>query len=282
MGERVSETQLALLRRYDIRPVKRRGQNFLVDGNLTRAIAADVAALGDHVLELGAGGGALTAPMLDLGLQVTSVEVDRHLCALLRAELGERSGFRLQEDDLGRLDWPQSLLEAGPRPVVAGNLPYVLTSVVLFALADWRDAHRGAVLMVQKEVAARLTATPGGRDYGVLAVVMGSVFTVEQVRTVPPTVFWPQPEVESAVVRLVPGAAWSASEYRELLSTVKTIFGQRRKQIGAILRRRYGLTAAAATAVAAAAGIAPADRPEHLPPEAWRRLASVLGARQTP
>lgn len=282
MGERVSESQLALLRRYAIRPVKRRGQNFLLDGNLARAIAVDVCQVATQVLELGAGGGALTGPLLDLGAKVTSVEIDRHLCALLRQELGQRSGFELVETDLGRLDWPQILAQAGPRPVVAGNLPYVLTSVVLFALAEHRDALAGAVLMVQREVAERLTAAPGGRDYGVLAVVLGSVFAVQILRAVPPTVFWPQPEVESAVVRMLPGAAWSAAEYQEFVATVKTLFGQRRKQISAALRRSYGLSTDEVATLAAAVGFLPSDRPEQLEPDVWRRLSRELAARRRP
>ncbi len=276
----MSESQLALLRRHGIKPVKRRGQNFLLDGNLARAIAVDVAALGDRVLELGAGAGALTRPLLDLELQVTAVEVDRNLAAILREDLGERASFRLLEADLSRLDWAETIAGAGPRPVVAGNLPYVLTSVVLFALADHRDAHGGAVLMMQKEVAARLAATPGSRDYGVAAVVMRSLFDVEVLRIVPPTVFWPQPEVDSAVVRLSAGAPWAETEYRPFVATVKALFGHRRKQLGAILRRVYDLTAAEAEAVAAAAGCAPADRPEQLDLPTWRRLAGQLAARR--
>ncbi len=276
----MSESQLALLRRHGVKPVKRRGQNFLLDGNLARAIAADVAAMGDRVLELGAGAGALTRPLLDLGLQVTAVEVDRNLAAILREELGDRPSLRLLEADLARLDWADTIAGAGPRPVIAGNLPYVLTSVVLFALAEQRDTHRGAVLMMQREVAARLAATPGSRDYGVAAVVMRSLFEVEVLRIVPPTVFWPQPEVDSAVVRLSAGPPWTEAEYRPFVATVKALFGHRRKQLGAILRRVYDLTAAEADGVAAAVGCAPTDRPEQLDLGAWRRLARELAARR--
>lgn len=277
----MSESQLALLRRHGIKPVKRRGQNFLLDGNLARAIASDVAAVGDRVLELGAGAGALTRPLLDLELHVTAVEVDRNLAAVLREEFGAREKFQLLEADLSRLDWASTMTAAGPQPVVAGNLPYVLTSVVLFALADQRQAHRGAVLMMQREVAARLAAQPGSRDYGVAAVVMRSLFEVEVVRIVPPTVFWPQPEVDSAVVRLTRGAPWTDAEYRPFVATVKALFGHRRKQLGAILRRVYDLTAAEADAVTVAAGCAPADRPEQLDLTTWRRLAGELAARRT-
>lgn len=272
----MTESQLALLRRHGIRPVKRRGQNFLVDGNLARAIAADAVALGGRVLELGAGGGALTVHLLELAEHVVCVEVDRKLCALLAQEYGADPGFTLREDDLARLDWDAVIAAAGPRPVVAGNLPYVLTSKVLFALADAREAVAGAVLMVQKEVAERLAAAPGGRDYGVLAVVMGSLFEVEMLRTVPRTVFWPQPEVASAVVRLVPRGGWPDAEFRPFLATVKTLFQQRRKQLGAGLRNLLGLDDAAVSALAGEVGFDPRLRPEQLDPDGWRRLAAAL------
>jgi len=273
-------SQLALLRRHGIRPVKRRGQNFLVDGNLARAIAADVLALGDRVLELGAGGGALTTPLLDGGAVVTAVEVDRHLCALLAAELGDEPGFVLQQDDLARLDWDAVLAAAGPRPVVAGNLPYVLTSTVLFALAERHDRVAGGVFMVQREVAERITAAPGGRDYGVLAVVLGAVFAPAVVRTVPATVFWPQPEVESAVVRLTPRESWDPGAFAAFTATVKTLFGQRRKKLATQLRKHYGLDADAVRSVAAAARIDAEARPEQVDGAGWRRLAAALAARE--
>jgi 16S rRNA (adenine1518-N6/adenine1519-N6)-dimethyltransferase len=275
----VAESQLTLLRRYGIRPVKRRGQNFLLDGNLARAIAEDTAAVGERVLELGAGGGALTVHLLDLCERVTCLEVDRNLCALLAAEYGDRAGFALREGDLARVDWAELIESAGPRPVVAGNLPYVLTSTVLFALADRQTETAGAVFMVQKEVADRLTADPGGRNYGVLAVVMGSLYTIETRRTVPPRVFWPQPEVASAVVRFLPREPWPAAEYRAFTATVKTLFQQRRKQVGSSLRRLFQLDDATVSALAGEADFDPVRRPEQLDLACWRRLARALDER---
>jgi 16S rRNA (adenine1518-N6/adenine1519-N6)-dimethyltransferase len=250
-----------------------------VDGNLARAIASDVAALGPRVLELGAGGGALTVHLLDLCDQVVCVEIDRKLCGLLTAELGDTPGFRLHEGDLARLDWPALVTQAGPSPVIAGNLPYVLTSKVLFALAEMRERIAGGVFMVQKEVADRLVAGPGSRDYGVLGVVMGSLFAIELVRTVPAAVFWPQPEVVSAVVRLVPRGGWSDAEYTPFLATVKTLFQQRRKQLGSALRRLLVLSDAQVADVASAVGIDPTLRAEQIPAERWRELAAQLDSR---
>lgn len=271
-------SQLALLRAYGIKPVKRRGQNFLLDTNLSRAIAQDALALGDHVLELGAGGGALTVHLLEGGARVTCVEVDRHLCALLRAEFGAREGFRLIEDDLARLDWEQVVAESGPRPVVAGNLPYVLTSKVLFALADRREAVAGGVFMVQKEVAERLVAPCGSRDYGILAVVLGSVFAIRILRTVPANVFWPRPEVASAVVELRPAGEWAPDSYAAFTAFVRTLFGQRRKKLRSLLRSLYDLDPQTVDRLAAAAQVDAEHRPEHIDPDGLRRLAEAHAA----
>jgi 16S rRNA (adenine1518-N6/adenine1519-N6)-dimethyltransferase len=278
---KLSPSQLDLLRAHGIRPVKRRGQNFLLDANLARAIADDVFALGSAVLELGAGAGALTAPLLAAGASVTAVEVDRRLCALLRQELGAAPLFRLLEADLQRLDWPEALALAGSRPVVAGNLPYVLTSSVLFALVEWRERIAGALVMVQREVADRVAAAPGQRDYGLLAALLRPVFTVQTVRTVPPDVFWPRPEVASAVVRLVPRGegAWTAGEYDGYRAVAKELFGQRRKKVGTLLRTRFGLSAAAVEEAAGAAGVSPHARPEEIAPEELRALARALAGR---
>lgn len=259
--------------------MKRRGQHFLVDGNLARAIATEVAAIGPRVLELGAGGGALTLPLLDLCEQVWCVEIDRHLCRLLREEFKSRPGFHLMECDLGRLDWPAVLDQAGPRPVIAGNLPYVLTSQVLFGLAEYHTRCAGAVVMVQKEVADRLVARPGSRNQGVLAVIMGSLFEVSMLRTVPASVFWPQPEVASAVVRLAPLEPWTADEYRSFLAVVKAVFQHRRKQLGTTLRRLFGLDEEMLAEIAQRAGCELDQRPQQLTTATWRRLAEDLASR---
>ena len=272
----MSASQQALLRKYGIRPVKRRGQNFLVDGNLARSIARDVVELGDRVLELGAGGGALTVHLLEEAARVVCVEVDRHLCALLQAEYGDRPAFDLIEGDLAKLDWTAAVAAAGPKPVIAGNLPYVLTSKVLFAAADLRTETAGAVFMVQKEVAERLVASPGGKDYGSRSVVLGSLFEIAVVRTVPPHGFWPKPEVDSAVVRLAPGPRWDQDEYEDLQTTVRTVFGLRRKKLRTSLRSRFGLDDDAVTALAESAGVDVACRPEQIEPAGYRRLAAAL------
>lgn len=279
-GAGETRSQLELLKAHGIRPTRKRGQNFLVDGNLARAIAADVLDLGSEVLELGAGGGALTRPLLEAGARVRAVEVDRHLCGVLREEFGAAPGFSLVEGDLARLDWAAELARAGNRPVLAGNLPYVLTSEVLFALADHRERTAGGVFMVQKEVADRLAAAPGGKEYGVLAVVLGSLFDVTPVRTVPATVFWPRPDVTSAVVRLAPnGEVWNDRELADFKDVVKSLFNRRRKQLLRLLRDRLG-DADAARDILERTGLDPAARPEQIPRDGLRRLARAVIAQE--
>lgn len=272
----MSRSQQSLLRSYGIKPVKRRGQNFLVDTNLARAIAQDSLALGDEILELGAGGGALTVHLLEGARKVVCLEVDRHLCTLLSEQYGDLDNFELVEGDLAKLDWAATLALAGQKPVVSGNLPYVLTSKVLFALADHRQVTAGGVFMVQKEVAERLTATCGGRDFGILAVVLGSLFEIQIIRTVPSSVFWPKPDVESAVVRLVPNSIWPDEEYRQFLAVVKVLFQQRRKKLKTQLRSHFDLSTEEVLAVARQAEVDVELRPEQLEAAGWRRLARLL------
>ena len=276
----MSRSQRDLLRLYGIRPVKRRGQHFLIDGNLARWLAHRTMDLGTDVLELGAGAGALTAPLLAMGARVTALEVDHRLCALLEQEYGESTNLRVVAADLAQLDWRLQLAAVGPRPVVAGNLPYVMTSTVLFALADLRERLAGAVLMVQKEVAGRLTSVAGSKEYGVLAVLLGSLFTIEVIRQVPATVFWPRPEVASAVVRLLPAASWRESEYRDFRQVVKTLFGKRRKQLGTLLRAEYGMNNEAMAELARATGVDLVVRPEQLTADQLRSLVRALKRRE--
>ena len=194
----------------------------------------------------------------------------------MRSEFGHRDGFRLLEADLAKLDWEGAVAVAGESPVIAGNLPYVLTSKVLFALVDLREKINGGVFMVQKEVAERLTASPGGRDYGILAVVLGSVFEVEILRKVPAAVFWPRPEVESAIVRLVPGPHWPQAELDRFTGVVKTLFGQRRKKLRTLLRGQYDLDVRVLDELVAVTGVNVEKRPEQIDPARFRLLAAAL------
>jgi 16S rRNA (adenine1518-N6/adenine1519-N6)-dimethyltransferase len=151
---------------------------------------------------------------------------------------------------------------------------------VLFALADLRNEVAGGVFMVQKEVAERLVAEPGGKDFGILAVVMGSVFRIKILRNVPPNVFWPRPEVESAVVSLVPFGDWPDAEFAGFVDTVKALFGQRRKKLRSMWRSLYGGSSLEVYALLSGAGVDPEYRPEQIDPAGWRRLAALAPRRK--
>ena len=133
--------------------------------------------------------------------------------------------------------------------------------------------------MVQKEVADRLVAQPGGRDFGILAVVMGSVFRIKTVRKVPPTVFWPRPDVDSAVVSLTPDGDWPDVEFADFVETVKALFGHRRKKLRTLWRNLYGGEVQDVDDLLSGAGIDPECRPEQIDPAQWRRLAELAHRR---
>ncbi len=258
---------VGLLRRHDVSPAKRLGQNFLIDPNIIDKIV-DLAGVGPghQVLEVGAGTGTLTRALAATGARVLAYEVDQRL----RPVLGEVLGG-LDNVEVRFADAATAPLAAGSWTVVA-NLPYYLSTSLLL---DWLQAGSQPerfVVMVQREVAERLTAGPGSRVYGIPSVITGLYGKPRLAFRVPPTVFYPPPEVDSAVVEIVRHhpSAHAATAAR----LAATAFGQRRK----MLRRSLGTTLADAEPVLAAAGIDPRARPEDLPVEQFLALAEVVDA----
>ena len=270
-------SQAALLRRHGIRLDKALGQHFLTDARVVGRTVDAVADLApDRVVEMASGAGALTFALLDRGWPVTALELDPRMIELLRAETAGRA-LEIRPTDLARADFRALLDELDGRVVFAGNLPYQVTSPILFgllpALRDPRAA--GAVVMVQAEVAQRMAAAPGGRTYGVLSVLLQAAVAVERVVRVRPGCFLPPPEVESAVVCLVrrEDAVDLQDDGRAL---VKELFAQRRKQIGGLLRRGRELDEATVDRVLAAAGLEGAQRAETLAVDDFVRLRDAL------
>jgi 16S rRNA (adenine1518-N6/adenine1519-N6)-dimethyltransferase len=253
------------------------GQNFLGDdGVLARIAAAARLAPGDVCVELGAGLGHLTAALAATGARVVAVERDRELAAVLRERAP--AGVAVVEANAVALD--VAALAGGPA-VVVGNLPYHLTSPILFALLEQRAAVRRAVFTLQREVAVRLAAPPGGRDVGILSVLLGREFTIEHLFDLAPDLFYPPPKVTSAVVRLERRAA-PLAEVRDparFKRLVKAAFGQRRKTLANALRGgqtpdfRFDVDA-----VLAAAGIDGHRRAETLTIGEFARLERALDA----
>ena len=269
----------ALLDKYRLHAKKGWGQNFLGDEGILDAIARlAVEREGELVVELGSGLGHLTARLLARGARVVAVERDRDMARVLRGELGE--AVRLLEADAARLDYRALAAGEGEggRVAVVGNLPYHLTSPILFSLLDQADAVSRAVLLLQREVAERLAAAPGTKAWGLLSVLLQQRAEVTVERRVPPRAFLPPPKVESALVRVAfgPPRAEVADQAR-FRRLVKAGFGQRRKTLANALRAARLAPPEATAAALAAAGIDPSRRGETLTVAEWAALERALG-----
>jgi 16S rRNA (adenine1518-N6/adenine1519-N6)-dimethyltransferase len=273
----------ALLEKHGLRAKKSWGQNFLGDEEILDHIARlAVEHPGERVVELGAGLGHLTARLAARGASVVAVERDRDMAAVLRAELAGRVAI-LEADaarlDYGRLaaEWPDP--ERNPKLAVVGNLPYHLTSPILFGLLDQADLVSRAVFLVQREVAERLAASPGTKDWGLLSVLLQHRADVTIARRVPPVAFLPPPKVESAVLRAAfrpPRAAVAdAARFRRI---VKAGFAQRRKVLANALAAARVAEPAALQAALAAAKVDPRRRGETLTVEEWAALDRALAS----
>jgi 16S rRNA (adenine1518-N6/adenine1519-N6)-dimethyltransferase len=258
------------------RPKKRFGQNFLTDPHAARLIAeAATTPEGGTVLEIGPGTGALTVPLALRAGRVVAVERDPDLLPVLRERLAEAAPegrVTLIEADATTLDWAR-LLADGPRPhTVAGNVPYLITGRLIEMAIEAADHLDAAVFMVQKEVADRLLARPGTKQYGALTVFTAAAFDVERVLVVRAGSFFPRPQVDSAVVKLVPTRPRRALETEAFRAAVKAAFGMRRKTLRNAWRGLCGWSDEEIAARAAAAGISLDARGETLSVDRFRAM----------
>jgi 16S rRNA (adenine1518-N6/adenine1519-N6)-dimethyltransferase len=254
---------------HPVRPKKSLGQNFLVDGNVLRNIA-DALELRpeDTVLEIGPGTGQLTELLQPRVGTLVAVEIDRNLSAILRVKFFSAANFTLVEGDILKME-PMTLVEERPLRVV-GNIPYYITSQIIFHFFDRRRNLIDMALLMQREVAERIVAEVGDPDYGILSVFSRTFAEAEILLQVPRTVFKPRPKVDSALVR------WRFSDrntrdladeglYRRL---VRTAFGQRRKMLRKSLREKFDLDALTAFELT--------RRPEELGVTDWIAMANNL------
>ncbi len=262
--------------RWGIRPTKQWGQNFVVDANTVRRIVR-LAGLqpGDVVLEVGPGVGSLTLGLLAAGTHVVAVEIDPVL-----AEALPDTVTRLQPESIDRLtvlaadalrihDLPRS-----PDALVA-NLPYNVSVPVVLHLLETFPSLRTGLVMVQAEVADRLVAAPGSRTYGVPSVKLAWFAQAERAGSVPASVFWPVPRVESGLVAFTRHDPPSSTASRaEVFAVIDAAFAQRRKTLRAALAGWAG-SAADAERVLVAAGVDPGARGESLDVTAFARIASA-------
>ncbi len=180
----------------------RLGQNFLIDADACRRVVAAMGNIADNaVLEIGPGGGAITHLLARAAGHLTLIEFDPAFAAALQAEFSATETIDVRHADILTLDLTALAQERGRKLAIAGNLPYYITSDILLHLVHHHAAIDRAVLMVQREVAERVAASPGTRDYGVLSATMQLYGTVELLFTLPPTAFAPPPEVYSSVFR---------------------------------------------------------------------------------
>jgi 16S rRNA (adenine1518-N6/adenine1519-N6)-dimethyltransferase len=283
----------AALAAAGLSPLKRFGQNFLVDPRvLDRVAAASGAGPGEATLEVGPGLGGLTTRLWESGAEVLAVEIDRGLAAHLRRQFADAPRFALVERDvLGRgPELADEVLDAlaaararagGGGWRVASNLPYGITSPFLFALLDTpAGPPRRAVVMIQKEVGDVLVAAPGGDDYSVLSLAARTYWRVRRLFDVGPEAFFPRPDVDSCVVELEPATvAADAPPPRPFLAFARTLFQSRRKALRSSLRRaRPDLEPAAVDAALDAAGLSPQDRVDGAAPERIVALYRALPA----
>ena len=223
-----------ILRRLGLRPKKSLGQHFLLHAHQARRIVEALAlSIDDVVVEIGPGLGALTLLLAEAARDVVALEVDQALADYLSQELFATSPkVHIIREDALRFDFVKLSQEAGQALKVVGNLPYHITSPLLFKLMEDKTALALAVLMVQEEVGDRLLAGPGGKDYGIVSVLAQYHFRLSRLFSLSPGNFYPPPQVNSVVLRLEPATPdLKALDEGTLSRVVKTAFGQRRKTL---------------------------------------------------
>lgn len=266
-------TVQAVARRVGLHQSKRLGQHFLVDAGVLRAIVEALdAGPADHVLEIGCGVGTLTGALAESGASVLAVDVDERCVAATRITqrhrgnvevlLGDALGVDPHEHGFGS-DW-----------LAAGNLPYQLTGALLSHLFELAKPPQRGVFLVQREVAARLSAVDG--EWSLATVALRTVADVERIVDVPPSAFEPMPAVHSSVIRLVPRAELTPAERRAVIDLAKPVFQQRRKTLRRGLANALGGDSNRAAEALAATGVHPGRRPGTLDLDEWRQLARAV------
>ncbi len=266
-----------LLAALGLSPVRRLGQNFLHDGNVARRIVSRAVALGPPFLEIGPGLGSLTRLFAEGEQPAVAVEVHRGLAAFLR-ERYDGSSVEIVEADFLAVpgeEWRRRFPGGG---TVVGNLPYSISSPIVLRLIELREVFPRAVLMLQKELVARLCAPPGRKQYGILSVYLGVLAEARDEFTVRRTCFTPSPDVDSAVVtvRFRPGIG--DADFRRLQAVVRAAFAQRRKTLRNAPVPFLAGGGGQWCDMLRAAGIDPAARAETVPPGKYLELAGLLSS----
>jgi 16S rRNA (adenine1518-N6/adenine1519-N6)-dimethyltransferase len=258
------------------RAKKRFGQNFLHDqGVISGIVAAIRPREGEHLVEIGPGMGAMTEPLLDACKAMEAIELDRDLLPGLRAQFAVQGGLSLHNADALKFDFCSLATDERPLRVV-GNLPYNISTPLIFHLIEQSHCIQDMHFMLQQEVVNRLAAKPGGGDYGRLGIMVQYHCDVEKLFTVPPEAFSPPPKVHSAIVRLTPydTPPIPAKDKKTLSQLVTRAFQQRRKTL------RNNLKKVLDSEIIESLDIDPGRRPETLSLEEYVRLADALYEQQ--
>jgi 16S rRNA (adenine1518-N6/adenine1519-N6)-dimethyltransferase len=259
-----------------VRPTKTLGQHFVIDPNTVRRIVRTAGVRPeDVVVEVGSGLGSLTLGLLPAAARVVAVEIDPTLAGALTETVADRAPGLESRLDVVHADALRVADLPGPDPtMLVANLPYNVAVPVLLHLLDALPTLRHGLVMVQKEVADRLTASPGSRTYGVPSVKAAWHADVHAAGTVARTVFWPAPNVDSGLVAFVRHDPPRQADRREAFAVVDAAFAQRRKTLRAALSQWAG-SPAAAEAIVRAAGLDPRVRGEQLAVEDFARIAAL-------
>ena len=271
MTQNLSEIK-ALFSAFGLKPKHRFGQNFLHDaGKMSVIVDAAKIEGGDVVLEVGAGTGSLSCRLLDTGASLIAVEVDSELAPILQQQLvpyGDRATLLIEDVLSGKHQLNPAVdaaLGKGTEFKLVANLPYNVASPLIGNLVtDYRRMSM-AVISIQREVAERLTASPGCKAYGPLGILVQAMCLVEQVTALPPGCFWPRPKVDSLAVRLTRRDKPLTDDPRALARLLQKLFSKRRKQLGTILGRDRPWPG----------GVDPSQRPEQLTVEQLIKLMEL-------
>ena len=265
-----------LAARHGVRPTKALGQHFLADPNLGRRIVSLAGVgQGDRVVEVGAGLGSLTVALAEAGAEVLALEVDRRIVPVLREVVAPFPNVRVEIGDAVRMDW-REVLTGGAWKMVS-NLPYNVAVPVVLEMLKAAPQVEALTVMVQREVGERLAAGPGDDQYGAVSARVAYHADARVLRRVRPSVFWPEPQVESVLVRMARRSPPVATPEDRLFRVVDEGFAQRRKTMRNALVR-LGVPAARAAELLTGCGLDPNVRAEQLGLAEFACLAEALDA----
>lgn len=275
-----------IMQRFELHPKKKWGQNFLIDQNILSKIAEACALDKDSLaVEIGPGMGALTERLAASGARVLAIDIDRQLKPVLEETLGHCENVRLVFGDMLQFDLEHELCTAfnmeniSPYKVCA-NIPYNITTPIIFHLLEECRHLQSAILMMQKEVALRLTAAPGSKDYGLLTLNVAYHSQVETITRVSRNCFYPRPEVDSSVVKITPypnnTKRVTVKDEQILKNFMKAAFQQRRKTILNSCASFFKREKSEAVALLKSLGLNPEARPEQLSLEDFARIADTF------